>query len=55
MEGTGEMLLTASGDRVIAEQLADELAGVEKRFGAELRSSLACVNSLVGHMAPPRD
>ena len=44
------MLLTVSGDRIIAERLADDLAGVEKRFSAELRSELSCVNSLVGHI-----
>ena len=44
------MLLTVPGDRVIAERLAEELAGVERRFSDELRSSLACVNGLVGHI-----
>lgn len=44
------MLLTVPGDHVIAERLADGLAGVAEHFTAELGSSLSCVNDLVTHL-----
>ena len=44
------MLVLAQQDGVVSEQIADDLADVEKRFAAELRSDLDCVNTLSAHI-----
>ncbi len=44
------MRMVAAVDPEIGEKLADEMAGVEERFAAELLSDLPCVNSLVTHV-----
>ena len=43
-------MLAGSSDSAVADRIADDLAGVERRFVAELRSSLPCVNDLVRHI-----
>jgi octaprenyl-diphosphate synthase len=42
--------LLADSNSVIHEQLAEDLAEVERRFAAELRSDLSCVNHLAEHV-----
>ncbi len=44
------MLMLSESDRQVTQKLAPQLAEVEARFAAELRSDLPCVNDLVLHV-----
>ena len=48
--GDTPLLLIAPRNRTIRDRLAADLAEVESRFAAELRSDLPCVNRLVTHI-----